>query len=54
MNAIVGDDAADFRTALTSLREVRLRPEMVLEEAPAPQRLAPYAIALTAEVVVDD
>lgn len=54
MNAIVGDEAADFRTALTSLREVRLRPELSWEEAPAPQRLAPFAIALTAEVVVDD
>lgn len=54
MNAIVGDEAADFRTALSSLREVRLRPEILLEEAPAPQRLAPYAIALSAEVVVDD
>jgi hypothetical protein len=54
MNAIVGDEAADFRTALSSLRELRLRPEILLEEAPAPQRLAPYAIALTAEVVVDD
>lgn len=54
MNAIVGDEAADFRTALTSLRDVRVRPEISLEEAPAPQRLAPYAIALTAEVVVDD
>lgn len=54
MNAIVGDEAADFRTALKSLRELRLRPEIHVEEAPAPQRLAPYAIALSAEVVVDD
>ena len=54
MNAIVGDEAADFRIALSSLREVRLRPEILVEEAPAPQRLAPYAIALSAEVVVDD
>jgi hypothetical protein len=51
MNAIVGDEAADFRTALSSLRELRLRPEIVIEEAPAPQRLAPYALALSAEVV---
>ena len=54
MNAIVGDGAGDFRTALESLRELRVRPEILLEEAPAPQRLAPYAIALSAEVVVDD
>jgi hypothetical protein len=54
MNAIVGDEAADFRVALSSLRDVRLRPEILVEESPAPQRLAPYAIALSAEVVVDD
>jgi hypothetical protein len=54
MNAIVGDEAAQFRTALSSLRDVRLRPEILIEEAPAPQRLAPYAIALSADVVVED
>ncbi|MGN6332014.1 MAG: DUF3000 domain-containing protein [Motilibacteraceae bacterium] len=51
-------DAADtpetFRAALASLREVAVRPEVVLSEAPAPQRLAPYAVALTADVVVED
>lgn len=52
MDAI--SEAADFRTALSSLRAVRLRPEIVVEEAPAPQRLAPFAIALSAEVVLDD
>jgi hypothetical protein len=31
-----------------------MRPEIHVEEAPAPQRLAPYAIALSAEVEVDD
>ncbi len=51
---VTADEAADFRTALTSLREVRMRPEIQLEEAPAPQRLAPFALALTADVVVDD
>lgn len=54
MDAIVGDEAADFRVALASLRDVRVRPEILLEEAPAPQRLAPYAIAMSADVVVDD
>lgn len=51
---VTADEAADFRTALTSLRDVRMRPEIQLEEAPAPQRLAPFALALTADVVVDD
>jgi hypothetical protein len=41
-----------FQRAMTSLRDVRLRPEVVLDEAPAPQRLAPFAVALTADVVL--
>jgi hypothetical protein len=43
-----------FQAALASLRGVRLRSEVLLEEAPAPQRLAPFAVALTADVVADD
>jgi hypothetical protein len=42
---------AEFRRALTSLRAAAVRPEVALEEAPAPQRLAPYAVAMTADVV---
>ena len=41
-----------FIRAMASLRDVRLRPEVVLDEAPAPQRLAPFAVAMTADVVV--
>lgn len=41
-----------FARALISLREVRLRPEVVIDEAPAPQRLAPFAVAMTADVVL--
>jgi hypothetical protein len=48
-----GDAPEAFRRALDTLRAVALRPEVVLEEAPAPQRLAPYSVALTADVVVD-
>lgn len=40
----------EFSRALASLRAARPRPEVVLEETPAPQRLAPYAVALTADV----
>jgi hypothetical protein len=43
-----------FAAALASIRAVSLRPEISLEETPAPQRLSPYAVALQAEVVVDD
>jgi Protein of unknown function (DUF3000) len=41
---------SDFLTALGSLRKARCRPELRLEEIPAPSRLAPYAVALSAEV----
>lgn len=49
------DDAPDeFVAAMERLRAVRLRPEVVLEEVPAPQRIAPHAVAVSAEVVQDD
>jgi hypothetical protein len=36
------------------MRGARLRPEIFCEEMPAPQRIAPYASALSADVTVDD
>jgi hypothetical protein len=49
---LVPDDAPeDFQQALESLRAARVRAEVVLDEAPAPQRIAPYAVALTADVM---
>ena len=39
-----------FRRAVEGLRAAVLRPEVVLEETAAPQRLAPYALALSADV----
>ena len=46
------DDAPEsFRAALVALRSAPVRPEVVLAEAPAPRRLAPWAVALTADVV---
>lgn len=48
------DDAPEeFLLGVERLRAARLRPEVVLEEVPAPQRIAPYAIALGADVVLD-
>ena len=38
----------------TSMRAARLRPEVFCEEMPAPQRIAPFAAALSADVTVDD
>ena len=45
-----GDVPAEFVRALHSLRAARLRPEVHLEEVPAPGRIAPYSVALTGEV----
>ena len=41
----------EFSRALAAIRAARPRSEVVLEETPAPQRLAPYSVALTADVV---
>ena len=44
----MSDDAPeDFLDVVTRLRDARLRPEVVLEEVPAPQRIAPFALALS-------
>lgn len=40
----------DFMTALSALRQADCRAEMRLAEIPAPARLAPFAVALSAEV----
>lgn len=48
---LTGEQPAEFARAITAIREVRLRSEVRLTEVPAPQRIAPYAVALTADVV---
>lgn len=40
----------DFEAALLSLRGNTWRPEVHLEEVPPPTRIAPWALALTAEI----
>jgi Protein of unknown function (DUF3000) len=50
-HSVPGESSAEFTQALRALREVQLRPEVRVEEVPAPSRIAPYAVALTAEVV---
>ena len=49
-----GASPREFREAVDSMRGARLRPEVFCEEMPAPQRIAPYAFALSADVTVDD
>ena len=50
-HSVPGENPAEFTQALRALREVQLRPGVRVEEVPAPSRIAPYAVALTAEVV---
>lgn len=44
----------EFALAVEQLRTARLRAEVFCEEMPAPQRIAPHAVALSADVTVDD
>lgn len=50
-HGVPGEDSAEFTQALRDLRVARLRPEVRLTEVPAPSRIAPYAVAMSAEVV---
>ncbi|RBY97852.1 DUF3000 domain-containing protein [Blastococcus sp. TF02-8] len=50
----VADVPEAFRAALDSLAAVRARPEIELEHIPAPQRLAPFAHAIGANVADPD
>lgn len=43
----------DFVAAVESLRRVKLRPEIIVEQTPAPKRMAPFTFALTADVTDD-
>lgn len=57
MAAVHGHSADEapfsFRHAVEGLRTARVRPEVRIEEAPAPRRLAAYTFALEAAVLVD-
>src|SRR3712207_6018190 len=43
-------DPAAFTRAVAGLRDTEIRPEIRVEEIPAPKRLAPFAFALSATV----
>lgn len=53
-DAISDEPPAEFRAALDALAAVHARPEIVLEQIPAPQRLAPFAHAVAARVAEAD
>ncbi len=43
-----------YEDAVRSMRAASLRPEVHCEDMPAPQRIAPFAAALSADVTVDE
>jgi len=45
------DHPAAFRRMVAGLSAVELRPEVVVSELPPPQRLAPFAVAINANVM---
>ena len=47
-----GAAGSDFDRAAAAVRSMRFRPELELAEAPAPKRMAPAALAVTAEVLL--
>ena len=49
----VASEPPAFRAAVAGLHAATMRPEVFCEEMPAPQRIAPYAAALSADVTVD-
>ncbi|QLQ10782.1 MAG: DUF3000 domain-containing protein [Nocardioidaceae bacterium] len=49
----VGTPPHEFQVAVEQMRAARVRPEVLCESMPAPQRIAPYAFALSADVTVD-
>lgn len=52
---VVDSSAEPFERAVGLIRACTARAEFVLEETPAPQRLAPHALAITAEMAdLDD
>lgn len=50
MPAQLPDTGGDFATAVAALRLARLPGQVTLQEVPAPTRLAPQALALSADV----
>jgi hypothetical protein len=45
---------AQFTQAVDHVRRAVLRPEVVVDEMPAPQRIAPHSFAISGDVLIDD
>lgn len=54
MGASINPASRLFDDATAAVMGVTWRPELTIEEIPAPQRIAPYAVAIAADVEVDD
>jgi hypothetical protein len=50
----LGGASSQFAAAVDQLRSAAVRPEVVVDEMPAPTRIAPFAHALSGEIVVAD
>lgn len=50
INTAEHDEATYFAHVVTAMKSAGLRPHISLSEVPAPRRIAPYAIAFSAEV----
>ena len=43
----------NFHTFIEDIKAIKARPEISISEIPAPQKLAPYAFAITADLALD-
>lgn len=51
MRTLQHDDADHFADVVETLKRTPVRPEVSLSEVPAPRRIAPHALAFSAEVI---
>lgn len=54
MPALIDHQPAEFERAVESIKTIRLRSEILIEEMPAPRKIAPHAYAISGDVVVHD
>ena len=53
MRTEFGSVPAEFASAVEQVRSAALRPEVAVNEMPAPRRIAPHAFALSGDVTLD-
>lgn len=50
----LGGEPSAFAEAVRQVQQSVTRPEVVVDEMPAPQRIAPHAFAISGDVAIDD